>query len=161
MTTFFLVDERRDDQNTTKSGPSSASQRNTILLASGWWSNIEFWPSSFAIFQGIRTSITKKTFFVIFMGVRTPCRPPPLWIPPCQSRNFQPCGDVSWVEPVLNRVKYVSDKETIWCLKRDSNQRPLYLKSSTLPLTLQVLYSYLVIVSPRGMSRSHLKLMEI
>ena len=33
------------------------------------WPNIECWLSSFVIFQGIRTSTTKKTFsFVIFQG---------------------------------------------------------------------------------------------
>ena len=37
--------------------------------------------------------------------VRTPCPPPlPLWIRPCQSRNFQSGPDVSLVEPVLNKV---------------------------------------------------------
>ena len=102
-------------------------------FASRWWPKIEFWPGSFAVFQGIQTSIAKKTYFLwSFRGlVRTSC---PLWIHPCQSRIFQLCQDVSWVERVLNRVIRVLHKEIIWCLQRDSNQWPLYLNSSTLPL---------------------------
>ena len=113
-------------------------------------------------FRGTGPVLLRKPFSVIFQGVSVPpVVPPPLWIRPCQSRNFQPCRYVSLVEPVLNRVYRVLHKKTIWCLQRDSNQRPFYLKSSTLLLVdstriiqlfgLQVLYSYLVTVSPRGM----------
>ena len=74
-----------------------------------------------------------RKLFCDLSGGPYPLSPsPPFWIRPCQSRNFQPFRDVSWVEPVLNRVKCVLHKDTIWCLQRDSNQRPL--KSSTLPL---------------------------
>ena len=77
----FLVDERRDDQNSNAKRAiidlPAKRQLNGVSLASLRWPNIEFWPSSFEIFQGIRTSITKKTvFFLSFRGVRTNCSPP-------------------------------------------------------------------------------------
>ena len=53
-------------------------------LACRWWSNIDCWLGYFLIFQGIRTSINKKTYFFFFGGggggVRTLCPPPPFWI---------------------------------------------------------------------------------
>ena len=95
-------------------------------------------------------------------GVRTPC--PPLWIRQCKSRNFQSCRDDFWVEPVLNRVERVLRKETLWRLQRDSNQRRLYLKSSTLPLIdstgIIQLFGH-CIATWYAMSQSHLKLTEI
>ena len=129
-----------------------------------WWPNIEFWPSSFAIFQGIRTSFAKKTIFCDLSGVvRTTCRLPPL-DPPMPVKKFSAMLDVSWVEPVLNRVKPVLHKETIWCLQRDSNKRPLYLKSSTLPLVdstgIIQLFGH-CIATCYAMSQSHLKFTEI
>ena len=41
---------------------------------------------------------------------------------------------LSYFGPILNRGKSVLHKDTTQCLQRDTNQRPLYLKSSTLPL---------------------------
>ena len=78
---FFLVDERGNDPNTTESGSSSARQRNAIKMAFCWRADdgptfnaclVALW-----FFQGIRTSIAKKPYFVIFQGegVRTPCPP--------------------------------------------------------------------------------------
>ena len=117
-------------------------------------------------FRGSGPVMLRKPFFVIFHGggggVQTPC--PPIWTRICQSRDFQPCRDFSWVEPVLNRVKRVLHKETIWCIKRDLNQWPLYLKSSTLPLVdstgIIQLFGH-CIATWFAMSRSHLKLTEI
>ena len=106
----FLVDERRDDQNTTKSGQSSAHQRNAISMAFRWRPDDGLTLNSGLVAlrfsKWIRTNIAKKTFFVIFQGGGGGSVPPvaPLWIRPCQSRNFQPCRDVSWVEPVPNKV---------------------------------------------------------
>ena len=115
-------------------------------------------------FRGTEPVLLRKPFFVIFQGVSVPPVAPPLWIRPCQSRNFQPCQYVSWVEPVLNRVYRVLHKKTIWCLQRDSNQRPFYLKSSTLLLVdstgIIQLFGH-CIATWYAMSRSHLKLMEI
>ena len=117
-------------------------------------------------FRGFGPVLLRKHIFVIFGGGggRGPDPCAPLWIRPCQSRNFQSCPDVSLVEPVLNRVYWVLHKEIIWCLRRDSNQRPLYLKSSTLPLVdstgIIQLFGHCT-ATWYAMSRSHLKLMEI
>ena len=122
-------------------------------------------PVALRFFRGSRPVLLRKHILVIFQGgrVRTPCAPP-LWIRPCQSRNFQSCPDVSWVEPVLNRVYHVLHKEIIRCLQRDSNQMPLYLKSSTLPLVdptgIIQLFGHCT-ATWYAMSRSHLKLTEI
>ena len=76
----FLVGEGKEDPNNTINGPSSARQRNAVSLAGRRWPNVECWLGSFVIFQGIRTSISKKTYiFVILQGGggegRTPCPP--------------------------------------------------------------------------------------
>ena len=82
------------------SGPSSARQRNAIYLngvslACRWWPNIECWLGSFIVFQGIRTSIAKKSYiFVIFQrGSVLPAPPPPphthLWIRACGSNVWK------------------------------------------------------------------------
>ena len=78
---FFLVDEGIGDPDFTINGPSSTRQRNAIngvSLAGRQRPNIECWLGSFVIFQGIRTSIAKKTYiFVIFRGTGPPAPPPP------------------------------------------------------------------------------------
>ena len=44
-----------------------------------WWSNIECWFGSFVTFQGIQTSIAKKSYsFVIFQGIQTSIAKKPL-----------------------------------------------------------------------------------
>ena len=67
------------DPNTTISGPPSVRQRNAsgMMEADDGRPNIECWLSSFVIFQGIRTSLAKKTYiFVIFQkGALTTCPP--------------------------------------------------------------------------------------
>ena len=70
---ILTTNQARKDPNTTISGPSSARQRNAIYMAFcgrfRCWLNNECWPGSFVIFQGIRTSISKKPYiFVIFRG---------------------------------------------------------------------------------------------
>ena len=52
---LYLVDYGIEDPNTTKTGPVDR-----------WLPNIECWPDSFVIFQGIRTSIAKKLNFCDF-----------------------------------------------------------------------------------------------
>ena len=61
-------------------GPPADRHLNGVSLAFLWWLNIECWPGSFVIFQGIWTRIAKKPYiFVIFQrgggGVRTPGPP--------------------------------------------------------------------------------------
>ena len=46
----------------------AGQQRPASKLASPLWPNIDFWPTGFAIFQGIRTSIAKKTYFCDLSG---------------------------------------------------------------------------------------------
>ena len=47
-----------------------------VLLACRWWPNIEFWLGSLVIFQGIRTSIAKKHYILLFFrGDGTPVPP--------------------------------------------------------------------------------------
>ena len=70
---FLFFCEGIKDPNVTINGLSSARQRNAILsdvsLAGRCWPNIEYWLGGFVIFQGIRTSISKKPFiFVISQG---------------------------------------------------------------------------------------------
>ena len=77
-TTFFHFLE---DPNTTISGPSSARQRNAIQMAFRW--RAECWLDSFVIFQGIRTSIAKKSYIFVIVqggGGANPLPPPPLRI---------------------------------------------------------------------------------
>ena len=100
---------------------------NGVSLASRWWPNIV----ALRFFRESGPVLLRKPFFDLSGGPYPLSSP--LWIRPCQSRNFQPCRDVSWVEPVLNRVKCVWIRKQ-YGASRDSNQRPLHLKSSTLPL---------------------------
>ena len=64
-------------------GPPAKRHFYGVSLAGPWWRNINCWLGSFVNFQGIGTSIAKKSYiFVIFQGeVLTPC--PPLWICAC------------------------------------------------------------------------------
>ena len=69
---------------------SGSRSLNGVSLAGRRWPNIECWLGSFVIFQGIRTSITKKTYiFVVFffrgVGGLNPLSP--LWIRTCQKTN--------------------------------------------------------------------------
>ena len=63
----------------------AGQQRPASKLASPLWPNIDFWPTGFAIFQGIRTSIAKKTYFCDLSGGGggglDPLSPPPLDLP--------------------------------------------------------------------------------
>ena len=60
--------------------PPAKCHLNGVSLACRWWHNIECWLGGSVIFQGIRTSIAKKTYILLFFrGIRTPC-PIPLWI---------------------------------------------------------------------------------
>ena len=67
----------REESNTNITGASVAHQLNAISMAFGWWvdDGIECWLGSFVKFQGIRTSINKKSyslviffFFFFFLG---------------------------------------------------------------------------------------------
>ena len=87
-------------------------------------------------FRGAGPVLLRKSIFCnLSRGGLDPLPPPP---PPsgydhASQEIFKSCRNVSWFELVLNRVR-VLYKESIWCLQRDSIQRPLYLKSSTLSL---------------------------
>ena len=66
-------------KNWTIIGLPAKRHLNGVSLACRWWPNIECWPGSFVIFQGIRTGIAKKpSIFVIFQGDPEPLSP--LWI---------------------------------------------------------------------------------
>ena len=59
--------------------PASKTKRhlNGVSLAGQRWPNMECWPGSFVVFQGIRTSIAKKTYnIVIFQGGGDALSPP-------------------------------------------------------------------------------------
>ena len=80
-----IFDEGRHEPNASISRPSSTYQWNIIgvLMAGRWWPNIDCWLGIFVIFQGIRTSIAKKSYFCDFSGGgggRDPLSHPPLWI---------------------------------------------------------------------------------
>ena len=49
---------------------------NGVSLASPWWPNIEFWPSSFEIFRGSGPVLLRKPICVIFKGGGPDPRPP-------------------------------------------------------------------------------------
>ena len=72
--TFFLADEGIDNPNITHYkwaiiGPPAKRHLNGVSLAGRRSLNIECWLGRFVIFQGIRTSIAKKTYiFGIFQG---------------------------------------------------------------------------------------------
>ena len=58
-------------------GPPAKRYLNGVSLEYRWCPNIECWLGSFVIFQGIRTSITKKPYIiVIFQGGPNPLPPP-------------------------------------------------------------------------------------
>ena len=59
--------------------PATKCHLNGILLACPWWPNIEFWLSSFVIFQWIRSNILlrKPYILVIYQGGSRPHVPPP------------------------------------------------------------------------------------
>ena len=89
-------------------GPPAKRHLNGVSLACRRWPNIECWLGSLVIFQGIRTSITKKSYiFVIFRGGGGPDPlSPPLrictWLKPdLDSLCFQ--SRISWFSRV--RVK--------------------------------------------------------
>ena len=67
---FFLVDEWiKIPLISGHHGPASKTPIKCISVACRRWPNIKCWPSSFVIFQGIWTSIAKKSYsFVIFQG---------------------------------------------------------------------------------------------
>ena len=58
-----------------------AGHLNDVSLAGRWWPNIECWLGTFVLFQGIQTSIAKKSYiFAVFQGrggggLLTPCPP--------------------------------------------------------------------------------------
>ena len=56
----FFFDKGKEDPYSTKSRSSSASHLNGFSLAGRRRPNIECWLGSFAIFQGIWTTIAKK-----------------------------------------------------------------------------------------------------
>ena len=83
----FLVDEGIEDLNAVMFGPSSARQWNAITMAFCWQAyagpTLNASDGSFVIFQGIRTSIAKKSYmFVIFQGGGGGSGPP---VPPSGS----------------------------------------------------------------------------
>ena len=104
----FLVDERRDDQYTTKSGPLLVRQRSAILMVFRWRPNDGLALNSGLValrfFRGARLVLLRKPIFCDLSGGGGVWTLSLLWICPCQSRNFQSCQDVSWIEPELNRV---------------------------------------------------------
>ena len=64
--TTFLVDEGREDKRVAI-GPPAKHYLIGVSLSGRWWPNIEYLLGGFVIFQGIRTSIVKKSYiFVIF-----------------------------------------------------------------------------------------------
>ena len=72
----------------------------------------------------------ENLFFVIFHrggGGGGPDPLFPLWIRPCHSRNFQPCRDIYWVEPVQ------CTKQSITCLAQGNNMVPPELLKPTAP----------------------------
>ena len=75
---IFLVDEGIEDLNTTISGPSSAHQRNAIFAGVPMMAQHWMLAWQFCDFQGIQTSIAKKSYiFVIFSGGSGPPATPP------------------------------------------------------------------------------------
>ena len=112
---LFLVDEGIEDPNITINGPSSARQRhlNGVSLAGRRWPNIERWLGSFAIFQGIRTSIAKKAYICDFSGGFGPLAPPPL-DPPLELTNVCVCSLLS--SQYLGKVR-INDAFNMleWC----------------------------------------------
>ena len=69
---------------------------NGVTLAGRWWPNVECWPGSFVIFQGIRTSIANKSYiFVIFQA---------------GSRTLPPSGSVHYsIGPGLHYIQNISE----------------------------------------------------
>ena len=68
-----------------------------VSLAGRWWLNIECWLGSFAVLQGIRTSIAKKPYILWFfrgMGSGPPAPPPPL----DPNMTFAPLKVDSWAK---------------------------------------------------------------
>ena len=77
LTTVFLVEEGREYPNTTISWSLSDRHRNAIEMAIRW-PYIECWLGSFLIFQGILTSIAKKSYSSVnFRGEDPDPLPPP------------------------------------------------------------------------------------
>ena len=79
---FFLVDEGREGPNTIISGPSSTRQRNAggpmKWRFAGGPMIAQHWMPAWQLcdFQGIQTSIAKKTYiFVVFQGGPDPLPP--------------------------------------------------------------------------------------
>ena len=68
-------------------GPQAKRHLNGVSLAGRCWPNIECWPGSFVIIQGIQSSVAKKpNIFVYFQGGRAgspaPLMDPPIYPPP-------------------------------------------------------------------------------
>ena len=78
----FVFLEGREDPNTYHFkraiiDPPEKRHLNGVSLVRRNWPKIEFWLSSFVIFQAIPTSVAKKPFsFVIFHGGPDPPPPP-------------------------------------------------------------------------------------
>ena len=67
---FYLIWGGRI-QNTTLSGAIISPPAKRWLMC-WWWPNIECWLGGFVIFQGIWTSIAKKSYFLQFSGGSRP-----------------------------------------------------------------------------------------
>ena len=67
-------------------GPPAKRHLNGVSLACPWWPNIECWLGSLVIFQGIRTSIARKPYFVIIQSGFRPL-PPSESVHDCHKSN--------------------------------------------------------------------------
>ena len=143
---FFLVDGRRDDQNTTK------RPLNGVSLASRWWPIIEFWPSIFASFQGILTSIAKKAYFSDLSGGTGPPVPPPSESAHASQTIFSHVGTFARLDQYLIEYNVSCTRKQYGASRKTQTNSPFISRLALYHwLTLQILYSYLVTVSPRGM----------
>ena len=58
-----------DPESFVREGPSSARQQNAIGMAFRWRADVGLTSNAGLVFQGIRSSITKKPYiFVVFQG---------------------------------------------------------------------------------------------
>ena len=87
---IFLDDEGCEDQKyhkfTTKKaiiGPPAKCHLNGVLLAGGYWPNIECWLGNFVIFQRSGPVLLKTLNFCDFSGGSGPPVPASFWICPC------------------------------------------------------------------------------